>query len=85
MAIRNLLCANLKRIWKLDNSMWCNIGQIYRITRASNQWFQSKGMSAEFQLIAEHDIECLLGMQGRKLPSFPKYSVADVRNFFPSA
>ena len=83
VSITNALCANIKRIHRLQYATHLTLGTLYRYVRRTNRWFEDHRMSAEYQLVQASDLANVLGYKRTgRIPLVAKFNPIDIRLHF---
>jgi hypothetical protein len=82
VCLTNFLCRTIKQILGLKHATYCTAGQLYGYACRANEWFASRGLSGEYQLVQEADLATALRLQGRVGHAVPRLNRVDIRRHF---
>jgi hypothetical protein len=82
VCLTNFLCRTVKQVLGLKHATYCTAGQLYGYACRTNEWFASRGLGGEYQLVQELDLATALRLQQRVGHVVPRLNRVDIRRHF---
>jgi hypothetical protein len=82
VCLTNFLCRSVKRVLGLKHATYCTAGQLYGYVCRANEWFVSRGLGGEYQLVQEADLATTLQLRRRIGHAVQRLNQVDIRHHF---